>query len=92
MSNSVTIEQLQPGDMIFAAAAIFNDGSVPDLEESALIAEPGCRGVLVNSGFVEESPDIAVYLVRFEDSAGNLGPAVGCFAEELTPLSGTETA
>jgi len=82
--EQATIERLQPGDIIFAATDIRNDGSVPDMEEGALIAASGCRGVLINSGHLEEDESQSVYLVRFEDADKTLLPAVGCWPQELT--------
>lgn len=72
------------GDIVFAREPIYNDGGVPDLEAEALLAAPGGRGVVVNSGHVEAAPEQAIYLVRFEDADGMLGPPVGCLPEELT--------
>jgi nitrogen fixation protein NifZ len=39
--------------------------------------------VLLNVGHVEAEPEQTLYLVRFEDADGNLGPPVGCLPEEL---------
>ena len=78
----IQLEQLQPGDIIFAATDIYNDGSVPGLDDEVLLAPIGSRGVLVNSGHLEEQPEQALYLVRFETGNG-LGPAVACWPEEL---------
>lgn len=80
----MSIEQLQPGDIIFAATDILNDGSVPDMREGALIAAAGCRGVLINTGHLEEDENRDIYLVRFEDADKELMPPVGCWPEELT--------
>jgi len=80
----MALSELQSGDIIFAATAIYNDGGVPDLPEDALIAEAGTRGMLVNIGHFEDDPNQEIYLVRFEDAAGELGPPVGCWPEELS--------
>ena len=40
--------------------------------------------MLVNTGYLEDEPDRQVFLVRFEDAAGELGPPVGCWPEELS--------
>lgn len=84
----MNLDDLQPGDMVFAATDIFNDGSVPGLAEGAPIAAKGTRGVIVNTGHLEEQPDKQLFLVRFEvtdaGSAPELGPAVGCWPEELS--------
>jgi len=79
----MTLQQLQPGDMIYAARDIFNDGSIPDMDAGARIASSGCRGVLINTGHLEENENQAVYLVRFEDGEG-LTAAIGCWPEDLT--------
>ena len=34
-------------------------------------------------GYVEEEPNRAVFLVRFEDKEMNLGNPVGCWVEDL---------
>lgn len=76
-------EEAKPGDVVYAAKAIHNDGSVPVLEADALVAPEGGRGVIVKTGYLEEQPDTAVFLVRFEDADLNLGPPVGCWEEDL---------
>lgn len=81
------LEQLKPGDTIYAASHIYNDGGIPQLSEGALLALPGTRGMLVETGHLEEAPPRKVYLVRFEDADLNLGPPTGCWAEELTALA-----
>ncbi len=78
------LEQLEPGDAVYAAAHIYNDGSIPGLSEGALLAEPGARGLLVQVGHLEEAPGRKVFLVRFEDADMNLGPPAGCWPEELS--------
>jgi len=80
----MALNELQSGDIIYAAAEIRNDGGIPELEPEAVLAVPGTRGMLVNIGHVEEDPNTLIYLVRFEDAEKNLGPAVGCLAEEVT--------
>jgi nitrogen fixation protein NifZ len=80
----MTLEQLQPGDVVYAASHIVNDGSIPTLEDSALIAVPGTRGVIVNIGHLEEAPQRELFLVRFEDADLTLGPPTGCWPEELS--------
>jgi nitrogen fixation protein NifZ len=79
--------QRQPyeiGDVIYAVDTIINDGGIPDIAPDALLATPGRRGVVVNFGHVEAEPETEIYLVRFENSEGDLGPPVGCLADELT--------
>lgn len=80
------IEQLQPGDTVYAASHIYNDGGIPEIADDALLAEPGCRGVIIETGHLEEMPERKVFLVRFEDKALNLGPATGCWPEELSAM------
>lgn len=77
------LRQLEPGDMVFAATEIINDGSHPELANDSIIAEAGTRGVLLNVGHLEEDPDKALFLVRFEQGDGLLGPPTGCWPEEL---------
>ena len=77
------LHQLQPGDMVFAATAITNDGSLPQLAEGAVVAAAGTRGVILNIGHLEEQPSRELFLVRFEQGDGELGPATGCWPEEL---------
>lgn len=78
------LEQLQPGDTVYAAIHIYNDGGIPEVPQDALLAQPGTRGVIVETGHLEEAPERKVYLVRFEDEELNLGPLTGCWPEELT--------
>ncbi len=77
------LNDLQPGDLLYAAATIVNDGTIPELDEDAVIAQTGTRGVLINTGQMEDLPSRTLYLVRFETPAGVLGPPTGCWAEEL---------
>ena len=84
MIEQLQIEQLQPGDMIYAASDILNDGSIPELAEGELIAAAGARGVLINTGHLEENEEQSVYLVRFEREGSELLPPVGCWPEELS--------
>jgi nitrogen fixation protein NifZ len=80
----MSIDKLQPGDMIFAATHVYNDGSVPGVDTDARIAAAGTRGVLINTGHLEEEPDKILMLVRFEDDNLDLGPPVACWPEELS--------
>lgn len=80
----MTIEQLQPGDIIYAATDITNDGSLPELDQNELIAPVGSRGVLINTGHLEEDEDQSIYLVRFENSNKELLPPIGCWPQELS--------
>lgn len=80
----MTLENLQPGDMVFATTNIFNDGSVPDMPDDTCFASPGTRGVLINTGHLEDQPQQQLFLVRFEDANNQLGPPIGCWPEELS--------
>ncbi len=80
----MTIENLKPGDMVFAATNIYNDGSVPELPEDTHFAKPGARGVLINTGHLEDQPSKILLLVRFEDENQELGPPVGCWPDEIS--------
>lgn len=79
----MSLHELNPGDIVYAAKTIKNDGSVPDLAVDALIAEIGTRGVIINTGHLEDDPSRELMLVRFEDENNELGPAVGVWFEEL---------
>lgn len=79
----------QIGDLVYAAAAICNDGGMPGVEEDdGLIAAAGARGVIVDSGVTASDASQVIYLVRFESSneggGSELGDPVGCLPEELT--------
>ena len=76
------LESLQPGDLLYAAMEIVRDGTVPGFDEGQTIAAQGTRGVLINTGYLEEQPSQTLYLVRFETAEG-LGPATACAADEL---------
>ena len=80
----MSVAHLKPGDMLFAATDVFNDGSLPGIDADARIALAGTRGVLINTGHLEEDPDKVLMLVRFEDENRDLGPPVACWPEELT--------
>jgi nitrogen fixation protein NifZ len=85
----MSVKVLEPGDTVYAAQELRNDGSIPDLPENQLIAEEGTRGVLINVGHFEEQPNVTLYLVRFENQDLSLGPPVGCWAEEIRSMSPT---
>jgi nitrogen fixation protein NifZ len=88
----MTLADLQPGDLVYAAAEIRNDGGIPDLPVDALVAAPGTRGMLVNIGHLEEEPGRALYLVRFEGPDLVLGPPTGCWGEELSAVAPADVA
>lgn len=77
-------EEFGVGDIVFSRIAIENDGCIPGIATDALLAAPGVRGVVVNFGHAELDEREEIYLVRFEDGAGELGPPVGVLPEELT--------
>lgn len=76
-------EQYDIGDIVFSIELLVNDGGIPEIAADATLATPGQRGVVVNFGHVEADPNQEIYLVRFEDAAGELGPPVGCLPDEL---------
>jgi len=77
------VEDLDIGDVVYAAITITDDGSIPDGNEGDVLAEAGTRGVITMIGHVEEQPERSVFLVRFEDKDMNLGSPVGCWLEDL---------
>ena len=77
------IEDLDIGDVVYAAHAIIDDGSMPDSLEDEVLAVEGSRGVIIMKGYIEEQPDRSVFLVRFEDGELNLGRPIGCWTEDL---------
>lgn len=81
----MSLYELNPGDIVYAATTIKNDGSVPGLAENELIAEAGTRGVIINTGHLEEDPDRELMLVRFDVGDNELGPPVGVWFDELRP-------
>lgn len=79
----MNVEDLDLGDVVYAAHTIVDDGSMPDSEEGEILAVEGARGVIVMKGYVEEDPGKSVFLVRFEDAELNLGRPIGCWSEDL---------
>ena len=79
----MTVEDLDIGDVVYAAITITDDGSIPDGVEGAILAEAGTRGVITMIGHVEEEPNRSIFLVRFEDKDMNLGNPIGCWVEDL---------
>ncbi len=71
------------GELVFASEPIYNDGSLPDEPDDAVLAAAGSKGVVVRCGHLAEAPGQEIFLVRFEDTSGSLGPPVGCLADEL---------
>lgn len=78
------VTDLQPGDRVYAAHSIIDDGSMPEGEEGELLALAGAKGVITMIGHVEEEPERVVFLVRFEDENLNLGEPIGCWEEDLS--------
>lgn len=76
--------QYDLGDVVYARETLLNDGGVPEVDPEGLLATAGARGVVVQWGHVEADLDQEVYLVRFEDETGTLGPPIGVLPEELT--------
>lgn len=79
----MNVEDLDLGDVVYAAHAILDDGSMPEAEDGEVLAQAGSRGVIVMKGHHEEEPTRSVFLVRFEDKELNLGNPIGCWAEDL---------
>jgi nitrogen fixation protein NifZ len=77
------VEDLDLGDVVYAARTIKDDGSIPNGVEGQILAKTGTRGVITMIGHVEEEPSRSVFLVRFEDKDMNLGIPVGCWVEDL---------
>ncbi|HEY6896013.1 MAG TPA: nitrogen fixation protein NifZ [Rhodocyclaceae bacterium] len=77
-------EPYDVGEVVYSLEPIENDGGIPGIAEDALLATPGRRGVVVMYGHSQVDPSKEVYLVRFEDADGVLGPPVGVLPEELT--------
>ena len=73
-----------PGDIVFAAGDLVNDGSHPEYEENATMVPRGTRGVVVQAGYTQLPPEREILLVRFEDEKGELGAPIGCWPEEVT--------
>ncbi|MEW5756124.1 MAG: nitrogen fixation protein NifZ [Pseudomonadota bacterium] len=86
----MSVTMLKPGDVIYAGNDIHNDGSLPELPETALLAKAGARGVLVNIGeiFIEETEETReLLLARFEGEGLTLGPPIGCWPDEVLSLA-----
>ena len=79
----MNVEDLDIGDVVYAARLIADDGSIPGGVEGDVLAEIGTRGVITLIGHIEEEPSRTVFLVRFEDKNMNLGNPVGCWTEDL---------
>lgn len=69
------------GMRVAAAEDLYNDGSHPHVPEGALLVPKGTPGEVVRVG-KSEVDSTPVYLVEFPGSV-----MVGCFEDELTPIS-----
>ena len=78
--------EYEMGDIVFAREDILNEeeSAIPGLAPNALLAPAGRRGVVVSYGHAEADPRQSIYLVRFEQGEGEMGPPIGCLPEELT--------
>lgn len=80
------------GDMVFAAQDLYNEpleetgeSGIPGVEPGTLLAGAGVRGVVVNVGHAQSSPQEEIYLVRFESGPdGTLAEPIGCLVDELS--------
>lgn len=72
------------GEVVFASEDLYNDGSLPEIEDGALVAAAGTRGVVVKAGHLDGQPQMEIFAVRFEGMDDVLGPPVGCLTHELT--------
>ena len=70
----MNVEDLEIGDVVYAARLIADDGSIPGGVDGDVLAEAGTRGVITLIGYVEEEPNRSVFLVRFEDKDMNQKP------------------
>lgn len=82
MANRIEA-RVEEGDIVYAAIDFYNDGSLPDVADDVLLARTGTRGVVIRKGHLEDQPDRTVLLVRFENEHKELGPPVGCWADEI---------
>jgi nitrogen fixation protein NifZ len=79
----MSLYDLQPGDTVYAATAIQNDGGIPHLAGDALLAEPGARGVVVNIGYAEADPDTLLISGPFREPRRRTRPAGGLFGRRI---------
>ena len=77
-------ENFLQGDMVYAQRDLLSDGQIPGTLDGQLLVPTGTRGVVVRVGHLEAEPEVAVYMVCFEDGEGKLGEPLGCTTEELT--------
>ena len=81
----MNIDTIHQGDILFAAKNIVNDGSMPGFSENEVIAQAGQRGVLINTGHLEDNPEKVLLLIQFEskETSGEFGPPVACWPHEI---------
>lgn len=81
-------DPMLPGDIVFAACDIYNDGSFPDREMNELLVASGTRGIVLNQGHLEDNENQEVFLVQFQIGSGldELTPPIGCWPDDLKPL------
>lgn len=77
------LEDLDLGDVVYAAHPIINDISMSEGKTPEILAQAGTRGVIVMIGHIEESESCHVFWVYFEDAQANLGRTVGCWSDDL---------
>lgn len=65
------------GQRVIANVPLFNDGSLPERDDDALVIDRGTFGEVVRVGMYVEA-DIPVYAVAFQG-----GMVVGCLENEL---------
>jgi nitrogen fixation protein NifZ len=85
----MSMRSYEIGDLVFSRTDLHNDGGIPELEEHALLAPAGTRGVVVRTGSAQSHPELRIYLVRFEGPDQVLGPPIGCLDEDLTQNEGS---
>jgi nitrogen fixation protein NifZ len=70
--------KFQWGQPVVAATELYNDGTLPDIAEDALLIAAGGPGEIVQVGHHEEA-NVPIYMVDF-------GLVVlGCLEEEIAP-------
>jgi nitrogen fixation protein NifZ len=77
------LEDLDLGDVVYAAHPIINDISVSEGRPPEILAQAGTKGVIVMKGQIEASESRHVFWVCFEDAQANLGRTVGCWSDDL---------
>lgn len=77
------IEDLDLGDVVYAAHAITDDAPMPSGMRGEVLVEAGARGIITMIGHVEDQPERSVFIVRFEDRDLNLGSPIGCGPDDL---------